>query len=149
MSDVEIEIVIRTQRILCEHGTNVLIMVEERTTISSTWNSWDRDFAEAEEVNSLTQLLNVASSGKPICKLNSVDAKGRSRLQISLSDCSLPNLEHISNVGLKHKSEKYCKVIGRGRGRRSQVEKIGGRNVGLKEASNVACYRDDVRSVIF
>ena len=122
------------------------------STKSSKWRTWDRDFAEAEEVNTLNELsnelLNVGIGNGP----NKSDStskyifKGRGRIKICLAECTLPSIEQLSKqLGLPISSQastgKFCKLIGkgRGRGRRPEGKVMLGRGIQkdeLKKAPN-------------
>jgi len=122
---------------------------------TSKWRTWDNDFIEIEEVNTLRALVNARSEDPP----HSFRSNGRGRIKLDLGECTLPilkantyQLPSLSTVLLRQKSPntgKYCKVIGRGRGRgrhtqMSQMEL--GHNVEKeidKQRSRASCHSND------
>ena len=114
-----------------QRGTSCL----ERGNMSSTyhvkstpqWRTWDRDFAEAEEVNLMSKLLNVDTDNTPYnCSTSTVGWKGRGRIKVCIQECKLPTTEQIMQYSYSTLStsssqapstEKFCKIIGKGRGR--------------------------------
>ena len=94
---------------------------------TQAWRTWDRTFAEAEEVNLMNKLLNVDTDDKPYnCSTSTIGRKGRGRIKLCIQECKLPTTEqtmHYSYSTLSASSvqapstENFCKVIGKGRGR--------------------------------
>ena len=120
---------------------------------TSKWRTWDNDFIEIEEVNTLRALVNARSEDPP----HSFRSNGRGRIKLDLGECTLPilkantyQLPSLSTVLLRQKSPntgKYCKVIGRGRGRHTQMSQMElGHNVEKeidKQRSRASCHSND------
>ena len=99
---------------------------------TSDWRIWDRDFAEAKEVNSIAKLRNVEADTLPFnFGVSETLSKGRGRINICLRDCKIPIAEQMSHSAyssvLSSSSQlpntgKFCKFIGKGRGRGRRMQ---------------------------
>ena len=122
---------------------------------ASKWRMWDNDFIEIKEVNALRALVDAGSDNPP----HSFRSKGRGRIELALEDCKLPvvktntyQLPSSSKTLSRQRSPntgKYCKVIGRGRGRGRHTQ-MGQVEIGRKveneidqQQSRESCLKDD------